>query len=251
MAADKNTEIFEMEELRNFLGVLTAEADKNDSRTDAINAHVPLGEIDGGNEEAESARTNKKVLELLTEEKVLKSHTISSDLEDFDGEQAFIATAECTFSRKGLQQFRRKYSFIPKLSIEQDHDRFIILKTETEEIKIRKPRDFSSPDLFWRCVLTYQNQVITKERFEKFVIEMCSNQPPDFHTVFRKIVDDYGFIGNLKKLFFPKTSIEGVLFRNPVYTRDLEAFNITETKLKLSIKKLKDKTKPVVRKGLN
>ena len=187
----------------------------------------------------------------MVEEKVLNSYKITSDLEVFDDEQLFIATAECKLSRKGLTQFLKKYSFIPKLSITRDTDGYIVLKTDTELIKIRKPRYSSNVDLFWRCVLAYPNKRITKERYEKFVIDECAGKPANFNSVFRKIVDDYGFSGNVKKLFFPYTSIEGVLFKNPVYTRDLETLNISSSKLNLGIKKLKEKTKPIVRKGRN
>ena len=142
---------------------LISAASENTTKGDLFSIRIPMGEVDGGSEEAESAQTNKNVLDFLVEEKVLDSYKITSDLEDFDHEQLFIATAECKLSRKGLTQFLKKYSFIPKLSITRDTDGYIVLKTDTELIKIRKPRYSSNVDLFWRCVLAYPNKRITNK----------------------------------------------------------------------------------------
>jgi hypothetical protein len=245
----KTPDSFDNESLRLIVNGLISESNKNTSKGDLIKFELPMGEVDGGYDDEQIIKIRKAVLNWLIEEKVLESFYIKCSTEDYGTDELFIATAECKLSRKGLQNFLHRYSYIPKLQIKQDNFGYIVLQTATEEIRIRNPRSSSGPFLFWKCVLKNPNRLITKEKFDAFVIEVCEIRPKNLNPVFRKIVEDYGFSGNLKKLFFPSTSMDGVIFMNPIYERDIKALALTDTKLNLSVKKLKEQTKAFVRKG--
>jgi len=249
MSEEKELDKLDSQHLRLIVNGLILEASNNTDKGDSIVLNLPMGEVDGGNEDKTIVKLKKAILNKLIVEKVLKSFSINSGMEYYGTDELFIATAECKISRKGLQDFLHRYSYIPKLQIKQDNFGYIVLQTATEEIRIRNPRSSSGPFLFWKCVLKYPNRLITKEKFDAFVIDECEIKPKNSNPVFRKIVEDYGFSGNLRQLFFPSTSMDGVTFINPIFERDMEALALTDTKLNLSIKKLKQKTKAFVRKG--
>jgi hypothetical protein len=91
-----------------------------------------------------------------------------------------------------------------------------ILKATYEEHKMKingitmaKPHFDSENDYFAMFIVNNPNKKITVSEFEKFKRSKIVKK-------FDQIINDLGFKGNIKKLFFPNISIKAIEFRNPI-----------------------------------
>lgn len=93
-------------------------------------------------------------------------------------------------------------------------------------ILIAKP-DFNSENEIFFTFL-YKNP---NKRFSKEEIEQTQGKDFKFHKRLQQIVNDLGFKGNVRDLFFVGISEKGVMFRNPVTKETLKDLNIKWLKI--------------------
>lgn len=113
---------------------------------------------------------------------------------------------------------------------------FVNINDKTHEIlinnrfRIGKPH-FNSPNhQFIEYVLARPNSTITRE--EVLAAKLDTTQQ------FKGMIDDLGFDGELKKVFFPQISNKAIEFRNHLTDEDIKRFGIDEKALEKRLSKL-------------
>lgn len=94
-------------------------------------------------------------------------------------------------------------------------------KLKINEIVITKPRFESENDYFATFIINNPNKVISVKEFSEYKREKMTKK-------FDQIINDLGFKGNIKKLFFPNISIKAVEFKNPITREDMEKAGIDD-----------------------
>lgn len=94
-------------------------------------------------------------------------------------------------------------------------------KLKINEIQIARPNFDSENDYFAMLITDNPNKKITASEFVKF-------KNSEMIKRFDQIINDLGFKGNIKKLFFPNISAKAVEFRNPVSRKDMKEVGIED-----------------------
>jgi len=94
-------------------------------------------------------------------------------------------------------------------------------KLKINEIVIAKPHFESENDYFATYITTNPGKKLTSPEFAKFKNNKMTKK-------FDQIINDLGFKGNIKKLFFPNISIKAVEFRNQITLEDMKKAGIDD-----------------------
>ncbi|MFA5000486.1 MAG: hypothetical protein WC545_03955 [Patescibacteria group bacterium] len=94
-------------------------------------------------------------------------------------------------------------------------------KLKVNEIIIAKPRFDSENDYFAMFIVNNPNKKITSGEFAKYKNSKMVKK-------FDQIINDLGFKGNIKKLFFPNISLKATEFRNPITRDDMKKAEIDD-----------------------
>jgi len=94
-------------------------------------------------------------------------------------------------------------------------------KLKINEIVIAKPHFESENDYFATYITTNPGKKLTSQEFAKFKNNKMTKK-------FDQIINDLGFKGNIKKLFFPNISIRAVEFRNQITPEDMKKAGIDD-----------------------
>lgn len=97
---------------------------------------------------------------------------------------------------------------------------------------LAKPNIDSENENFISYVYSRPNKEISRK-------DICENQNTKIKRPFNNILNDLGFKGEIKKLFFPVTSADKVRFFNKLNRADVISAGINETKLQKQLSKLK------------
>jgi predicted transcriptional regulator len=98
--------------------------------------------------------------------------------------------------------------------------------------QLRKPQYGRTNDLVFCYLVQNANRSVSKEEVEK-AIGKSTGKP------FNTILNELGFVGELRRLFFPNVSKSAIECRNNLTQQDLLAAKIDEKKLDGQLKKLK------------
>jgi len=94
-------------------------------------------------------------------------------------------------------------------------------KLKINEIVIAKPHFESENDYFATYITNNPGKKLTNQEFVKFKNGKMTKK-------FDQIINDLGFKGNIKKLFFPNISIKAVEFRNQITMEDMKKAGIDD-----------------------
>ena len=94
-------------------------------------------------------------------------------------------------------------------------------KLKINEIVIAKPHFESENDYFATYITNSSGGKLTTSEFVKFKNNKMTKK-------FDQIINDLGFKGNIRKLFFPNISIKAVEFRNRITTEDMKKAGIDD-----------------------
>ncbi|MFA5184517.1 MAG: hypothetical protein WC456_03230 [Patescibacteria group bacterium] len=94
-------------------------------------------------------------------------------------------------------------------------------KLKINEIIIAKPHFESENDYFATYITNNPGKKLTNQEFVKFKNSKMTKK-------FDQIINDLGFKGNIKKLFFPNISIKAVEFRNQITMEDMKKAGIDD-----------------------
>jgi len=94
-------------------------------------------------------------------------------------------------------------------------------KLKINEIVIAKPHFESENDYFATYITTNPGKKLTSQEFAKFKNNKMTKK-------FDQIINDLGFKGNIKKLFFPNISIRAVEFRNQITPEDMKKAGVND-----------------------
>ncbi len=114
---------------------------------------------------------------------------------------------------------------------------FLDFDPKTRELVLNKEYILSTPNFssenhnFIEYVFARPNEKITKEEIETAIKKSLGKS-------FHQILNDLGFKGELRKMFFPSVSKDGIIFENSISYKDFEDRKIDTKKLALDIKKL-------------
>jgi hypothetical protein len=94
-------------------------------------------------------------------------------------------------------------------------------KLKINEIVIARPHFDSENDHFAMYITTNSNNKLTSAEFKKFNGGIMTKK-------FDQIINDLGFKGNIKKLFFPNISTKAVEFKNQIIHEDMKKVGIDD-----------------------
>lgn len=94
-------------------------------------------------------------------------------------------------------------------------------RVKINEIVIANPHFESENDYFATFILDGPCRKITKNDFEEY-------KRGKMNKKFDQIINDLGFKGNIKKLFFPNISIKAIEFKNPITREDMKKAEIDD-----------------------
>lgn len=108
----------------------------------------------------------------------------------------------------------KKNSIVLKLSYDKH-------RLKINEIVIAKPHFESENDYFATYITTHPGKKLDSSEFARFKNNKMTKK-------FDQIINDLGFKGNIKKLFFPNISIKAVEFRNQITTEEMKKAGIND-----------------------
>lgn len=202
-------------------------------------------EIELGDAQDRFSEEKLEVLEALVEEKLIDKCKTKSEWVNFSydelgkDEDVLVATAICT-TKVPTTEFKKilqKHSLKPLFYISYHDDNGLLLNEET----IKRPHSYSNIYFFWEYLRANANRRISEKEIHDYIRRQGDVKNPE--VVIRKVVEDYGFTGVMKQLFFPAASKNGVYFVNPVLQTRVDELGISEKALYAGLKKFKDKVK--------
>jgi hypothetical protein len=118
-------------------------------------------------------------------------------------------------------------------------NRKVVLKDvdNCKEYILSKPQFNETGDLFMCYIINNPDKKIRKEAIEKY-------NGKKIPTGFHQLLNNLGFKGEIKKIFFPGVSNNSVMFKNNVTKKDVVDLEIDEEKLKKQIRELINDNKP-------
>lgn len=135
---------------------------------------------------------------------------------------------DCSVELKILDGFKKYIKENSLGSYLEEKENSIVLKLSYDnhrlkinEIVIARPHFESENDYFATYITTNPGKKLTNQEFVKFKNNKMTKK-------FDQIINDLGFKGNIKKLFFPNISIKAVEFRNRITTEDMKKAGIDD-----------------------
>lgn len=135
---------------------------------------------------------------------------------------------DCSIEIKILDGFKKYISDQNLNSYLEEKEKTAVLKISYDnhklkinEIVIAKPHFESENDYFAAYITNNPGKKLTNQEFVKFKNGKMTKK-------FDQIINDLGFKGNIKKLFFPNISIKAVEFRNQITMEDMKKAGIDD-----------------------
>lgn len=135
---------------------------------------------------------------------------------------------DCSIEIKILDGFKKYISDQNLNSYLEEKEKTAVLKISYDnhklkinEIVIAKPHFESENDYFVTYITNNPGKKLTNQEFVKFKNGKMTKK-------FDQIINDLGFKGNIKKLFFPNISIKAVEFRNQITMEDMKKAGIDD-----------------------
>ena len=119
-------------------------------------------------------------------------------------------------------------AYLVSFSDKRENRAFIL----NNEYVFSNPRYMGENHKFSEYVFSHQNKDLSRKNME-------DELGIKFQKTFHQIINDLGFTGELRRIFFPSVSKDGVLFRDSVSKEELERMEIDQKKLMKDIQGLK------------
>jgi len=180
-----------------------------------------------------SAEREFEILENLKKDGLITNLKTKTETEMFDSEQVGIAKVTFTIKVKNFIEFLKEQSFIPRHFVRLEKTREIVLD---DKYLLTKPNFQSENELVFHYLYNRANQPVSRGVLDRIVKE---ENEDGLHKALRQIVRDLKFTGELRKMFFPNISQNGIEFRNFITESGMTASGVNRSKLNTQLKKLK------------